>query len=152
MTQPRSASPPETLPDKPHTRAGGYAMERVAPRTPGSLVPGIQRVRLLPLGIEGTIVDISTRGALILCSRKLGSGMEVRVIFEGTSPPKPASGRIVRSLVSAMGRGGELWYHVGISFDAPIEFESISGAQRQLDEPSEQPDPSPIQPKFVNRW
>ena len=151
MTQRHSSSSPEIAADKAG-RPTGYAMERVAPRTAASLVPGIQSVRLMPLGVEGTLVDISTRGALILCCRKLGSGMDVRVVFEGTCPPKPTAGKVVRSLVSAMGQAGELWYHVGIAFDAPIEFESAASTDRQIEEPREQSEDSLTRPKFVNRW
>jgi hypothetical protein len=147
-----SSTPPETVSDKAFAPAGGYAMERVAPRTAGSQVPGIQSVRLLPLGVEGTIVDISTRGALILCCKKLGTGMEVRIIFEGTCPPKPTSAKIVRSLVLAMGAAGELWYHVGVAFNTPIEFQAATRADRRIDERDELTGQSPTPPKFVNRW
>ena len=153
MTQRPSCTPPEIVPnDEGFAPAGSYAMERVAPRTPGTQVPGIQSVRLLPLGVEGTIVDISTRGALILCCKKLGSGMEVRIVFEGPCPPEPTSGKIVRSLVTAMGPAGELWYHVGIAFNTPVEFQAAADADRRIDETGEPTEQSPTRPNFVNRW
>jgi hypothetical protein len=129
-----------------------YAMQRVAPRTPGALVPGIEAVRLLPLGVEGSIVDISARGALLLCCKKLNAGMAARVVFLGSAPPKPISGKIVRSLVCKIGQDGELWYHVGIAFNEPIEFESPATANRQNEQPTQQRDDSPATSKFVNRW
>ena len=152
MTQRLSPSSPELVPDNAEAPAGGWAMQRVAPRTPGSLVPGIHTVRLLPLGVEGSVVDISARGALILCCKKLNAGMAARVVFLGSAPPKPISGKIVRSLVCKIGQSGELWYHVGIAFNEPIEFESPATANRQIEQANEQTEHSPAEPKFVNRW
>jgi hypothetical protein len=128
-----------------------YAMQRFAPRTDGALVPGIEGVRLLPLGVEGSIVNISPGGALILCSKKLNAGMAARIVFVGSRAPKPVSGKVVRSLVSKIGTGGELWYHVGISFNEPIEFDSPSTAERRVEETHDAPQ-EPARPKFVNRW
>jgi hypothetical protein len=152
MTQRPSPSSPELVPDNAEAPSAGYAMERVAPRTPGSLVPGIQAVRLLPLGVEGSVVDISTRGALILCCKKLNAGVAARIVFEGPCPPKPVSGKVVRSLVSKIGQAGELWYHVGIAFNEPIEFESPTTGDRQIDAANDQSEHSPALAKFVNRW
>jgi hypothetical protein len=152
MTQRPSPSSPELVPDNAEAPTGGYAMVRAAPRTPGSLVPGIHTVRLLPLGVEGSVVDISTGGALILCCKKLNAGIAARVVFVGSSPPKPVSGKIVRSLVSKIGQDGQLWYQVGIAFNEPIEFESAATANRQIEEANEQPEHPPAAPKFVNRW
>jgi hypothetical protein len=132
--------------------SSAYAMQRVAPRTAGSLVPGIDTVRLLPLGVEGSVVDISTRGTLILCCKKLSAGMAARIVFVGSRPPKPVSGKVVRSLVSKIGQGGELWYHVGIAFNEPIEFESPASADRQIDDENRQSEQPATPPKFVNRW
>ena len=152
MIQRQSPISPELMTDTEESAASGYAMQRVAPRTAGSLVPGIEAVRLLPLGVEGSVVDISTRGALILCCKKLSAGMAARIVFLGTCPPKPVSGKVVRSLVSKIGQTGELWYHVGIAFNEPIEFESPTSADRQVDEDNGQPEQPPAPPKFVNRW
>jgi hypothetical protein len=152
MIQRHSSISPDVAPAKEEAPASDYAMQRVAPRTAGSLVPGIEAVRLLPLGVEGSVVDISTRGALILCCKKLSAGMAARIVFLGTHPPKPVSGKVVRSLVSKIGQTGELWYHVGIAFNEPIEFESPTSADRQIDESNSQPEQPPAPPKFVNRW
>ena len=152
MTQRQSSTSPEFVPANEAAPTSEYAMQRVAPRTAGSLVPGIDAVRLLPLGVEGSVVDISTRGALILCCKKLSAGMAARIVFVGTHPPKPVSGKVVRSLVSKIGRAGELWYHVGIAFNEPIEFESPTSADPQVDETNGQPEQSPAPPRFINRW
>ena len=152
MTQRQTSTSPEFVPAREEAPVSEYAMQRVAPRTPGALVPGIDAVRLLPLGVEGSIVDISPRGALILCSKKLSAGMAARVVFVGTHPPKPVSGKVVRSLVSKIGQAGELWYHVGIAFSEPIELECPTTAERQIDNTNGQPDQSSAPPKFVNRW
>lgn len=151
MTQRQTSTSPEFVPAREAAPAVEYAMQRVAPRTPGALVPGIDAVRLLPLGVEGSVIDISARGALILCSKKLSAGMAARVVFVGTHPPKPVSGKIVRSLVSKIGQAGELWYHVGIAFNEPIEFACPTSADHE-DGANGQPDEPPAQPKFVNRW
>lgn len=131
--------------------ASSYAIERVAPRTPGSLVPSIEKVRLLPIGVEASVVNISVRGVLISSPKKLGAGMAVRVVFEGAGAPPPASGKVARSLVSRIGQGGEVWYDVGIAFDHPIAFESSVTATTSEagDAPVES---SPTVRPFVNRW
>jgi hypothetical protein len=152
MTHRQSPSPPELAPGQEDAPAGGYAMQRVAPRTAGALVPGIDAVRLLPLGVEGSIVDISTRGALILCCKKLNAGMAARIVFVGSAAPKPVSGKVVRSLVSKIGQSGELWYHVGIAFNEPIEFESPASVDRHTEEANGQLEQPETPPKFINRW
>jgi hypothetical protein len=152
MTPSRSTPPPELVADGATAPTGGYATERVAPRTPGSLVPHIEKVRLLPLGVEGSLVNISTRGALILCCRKLGAGMAVHIVFEGSDVPPPVEGTIVRSLVSHFGQRGELWYHVGIDFDQPVHYEVPANAEPRADEGAEQPPEPAVLPKFINRW
>ena len=131
--------------------ASSYAIERVAPRTPGSLVPSIEKVRLLPIGVEASVVNISVRGVLISSPKKLGAGMAVRVVFEGAGAPPPASGKVARSLVSRIGQGGEVWYDVGIAFDHPIAFESA--ATTTTSEAGDAPvESSPTVRQFVNRW
>jgi len=152
MTQRPSSTSPELEREKEEMPGSAYAMQRVAPRTAGSLVPGIDAVRLLPLGVEGSVVDISTRGTLILCCKKLSAGMAARIVFVGSRPPKPVSGKVVRSLVSKIGQGGELWYHVGIAFNEPIEFESPASADRHIDDENRQSEQPATPPKFVNRW
>lgn len=132
----------------------GYAEERVAPRTPGSLVPNIERVRLLPPGVDASIVNISVRGVLVSCRKKLGAGMPVRIVFEGNGVPPPTSGKVARSLVSRIGQSGEIWYDVGIAFDQPIEFESPTPeatvtASHAGESPAET---TPATTQFVNRW
>jgi len=159
MTKPsRSLSSPEPMADDSRQPASCYFIERVAPRAPGALVPNIERVRLLPLGVEGSIVNIWAGGVLVSCRKKLGAGMAIRVVFEGNGAPPPASGKVARSLVASIGQGGEIWYHVGIAFDQPIDFESP--ATQTTDTTSEadkspadsSADSSPTLPKFVNRW
>jgi hypothetical protein len=147
-----SSSEPVASDDRPSDNS--YAIERVAPRTPGSLVPHIERVRLLPLGIDAEVVNISVRGVLISCRKKLGAGTAVRVVFEGNGVPPPASGKVARSLVASIGRGGEIWYHVGIAFDQPIDFESpATQTTDTTGEPDKAPaDSSPTVSQFVNRW
>jgi hypothetical protein len=155
MTKPsHSLSSPEPAADDSRSPASNYPVERVAPRAPGSLVPNIERVRLLPLGVEGTIVNISVRGVLVSCRKKLGAGMAVRVVFEGNGVPPPASGKVARSLVASIGQGGEIWYHVGIAFDRPIDFEAPAAQTTDTNsEPDKSPaDSSPTVAKFVNRW
>src|SRR5687768_10683699 len=151
MKPSQSLSSPEPGAADTHSPGSNYPVERVAPRAPGSLVPNIERVRLLPLGIEGSIVNISVRGVLVSCRKKLGAGMAVRVVFEGNGVPPPASGKVARSLVASIGRGGEIWYHVGIAFDQPIDFESpATQATDTTGEPDKAPaDSSPTVPQFV---
>lgn len=154
MTPTRNLPSPEPMVGDSRRPASNYAIERVAPRTPGSLVPNIERVRLLPPGVEASVVNISVRGVLISCRKKLGAGMAVRVVFEGNGAPPPATGKVARSLVSSIGQGGEIWYHVGIAFDQPIQFEPpATETPVTTSETSESPvDNSPTVPKFVNRW
>jgi hypothetical protein len=159
MTKPlQSLSSPEPVADDHRPSPNSYAIERVAPRTPGSLVPNIERVRLLPLGIDASVVNISVRGVLISCRKKLGAGTAIRIVFEGNSVPPPTSGKVARSLVASIGQGGEIWYHVGIAFDQPIDFESpATQTTDTTSEPDKSPadssaDCSPTVPKFVNRW
>jgi hypothetical protein len=154
MMKPHSLSSPEPVAADSHSPASSYPIERVAPRAPGSLVPNIERVRLLPLGVEGSIVNISVRGVLISCRKKLGAGMAVRIVFEGNGAPPPTSGKVARSLVASIGQSGEVWYHVGIAFDQPIEFESpATETTGTTSESVKSPaDSSPTVPKFVNRW
>ena len=159
MTKPsHSLSSPEPVADDSRQPASSYFIERVAPRAPGALVPNIERVRLLPLGVEGSIVNISVRGVLVSCRKKLGAGMAIRVVFEGNGAPPPASGKVARSLVASIGQGGEVWYHVGIAFDQPIDFESpATQTTDTTNEADKSPadssaDSSPTVPKFVNRW
>ena len=155
MTKPpHSLSSPEPMADDSRQPASSYFIERVAPRAPGALVPNIERVRLLPLGVEGSIVNISVRGVLISCRKKLGAGMAIRVVFEGNGVPPPASGKVARSLVASIGQGGEVWYHVGIAFDQPIDFEPpATQTTDTTNEADKSPaDSSPTVPKFVNRW
>jgi hypothetical protein len=163
MTTPsRTLSSSEPVADDHRPSANSYPVERVAPRTPGSLVPNIERVRLLPLGIDASVVNISVRGVLISCRKKLGAGMAIRIVFEGNGVPPPASGKVARSLVASIGQGGEIWYHVGIAFDQPIDFECpATQTPDTTSEPDKSPaessaessaDCSPTVPKFVNRW
>ena len=155
MTTPsRTVSPSAPAADEQHPTVNSYPVERVAPRTPGSLVPNIERVRLLPLGVEAAVVNISVRGVLISCRRKLGAGMTIRVVFEGNGVPPPATGKVARSLVASIGQGGEIWYHVGIAFDQPIDFESPATQTTVTTTEADQSpaDNSPTVPKFVNRW
>ena len=154
MTPSRTLPSPEPVAGNSRPAADSYAIERVAPRAPGSLVPNIERVRLLPLGVEASIVDISVRGVLISCRKKLGAGMAIRVVFEGNGAPPPASGKVARSLVSRIGQGGEIWYDVGIAFDHPIDFESPATETPATTSEAGEPaaDTSPTVPKFVNRW
>ena len=151
ITSSHSAVSPERTSGAASSGNEAYPIQRIEPRTPGSLVPSIEGVRLLPQGIEGSIVNISRRGALILCDRKLGAGMRIRVMFEGTYAPPPIGGRIGRSLVSKIGQAGELWYQVGIAFDAPIDLDSRI-AERPTDEGGESAEEVSALPKFVNRW
>lgn len=151
MTQRRSSQSPEFVDENVGSPTSDYPIQRFAPRTDGSLVPGIEAVRLLPLGVEASVVNISARGALILCCKKLNAGMIARIVFVGACPPKPVSGKVVRSLVAKIGEKGELWYHVGIAFNEPIEFESPNSADRRIAETHE-PSGYSVRPKFVNRW
>lgn len=149
----RHPSKPEVAPDEPTAPATAYAIERAAPRTDGSLLPNIHRVRLMPLGIEGSVVNISTRGVLILCAKNLRAGTALRVVFEGTGSPMTVPGQVVRSLVSNIGQRGELWYHVGIAFEEAIDLDAaVMTAERAGKEqgaPAERP---ASQCRFVNRW
>jgi len=153
MTKPsHTLSSPDPVAGDTGPAASSYAFERVAPRAPGALVPHIERVRLLPLGVEASIVNISVNGVLVACRKKLGAGMAIRVVFEGNGVPPAASGKVARSLVASIGQGGEVWYHVGIAFDQPIDLESPeTGTPGASASGESSPDNSTV-PKFINRW
>ena len=103
-------------------------------RVPASAVPGIKRVRFLPTESEATLVNISTSGLLAESSTRLQVSSEVTVLFEGGFTPESTSGRVVRCEVAAMGRDGQLWYHIAIEFDSPLPF----------DRSAQTPSPAPL--------
>src|SRR5687768_9164853 len=105
------------------THAEAVSENRSAPRRPALQVPSITGLRISPFGVEGRLVDISTTGLLAECTTRLKVGSSVTVLFEGAFAAASVVGRIARCAVASMGRDGVLRYHVGISFNNPIELE-----------------------------
>jgi len=101
---------------------------RTAARRPASAFPEITGLRFSPHGVEATLVNISASGLLAECDQQIKPGSVVTVAFAGTFDPKSTEGRVARCVVSAMGKGGRLRYHVGVAFRQPIRIADDTAA------------------------
>jgi hypothetical protein len=109
------------VPDSP---SAAVAVEnRYAPRLVASQVPSITGLRLSPHGTSAVLVNISVNGILAECAVRLKTGSVVTVLFEGDFSPASVASRVARCAVSAMGSDGQLRYHIGIAFNAPIALD-----------------------------
>src|SRR5688500_11575788 len=120
---------------------------RAAPRLPAAKVPEITGLRLLPFGVEGTLVNISATGALVESDRRVPVNAAVGVQFKGSFSPASVRGRIARCAVATVDRTGRLRFHVGIAFNSSIVVTSAE------EEPAPAPSPAPRpRPATWNRW
>jgi hypothetical protein len=114
----------------------GKAEHRSAQRLPASAVPSITGLRIPAHGGTATLINISASGLLAECGERLQLGYRVTVLVEGTFAPRLIRGKVARSSVATLGSNGNLRYHVGIAFDAPIALEHPA--------PAAQVEPAPV--------
>lgn len=126
------------------------AENRSAVRRPASSLPAITGMRVSPHGVDASLINISESGVLADCDAQIKPGSSVTVIFDGTFTPRAVDGRVARCVVSSMGAGGRLRYHVGIAFAKRIALVPADTAAPATPEPTEAPAPPA---KIVrNRW
>jgi hypothetical protein len=138
------------------------ANRRAEPRYAPSAVPSITSVRTVS-GDPLTLVNISATGVLVEGGTRIKPGERVALVFEGLEP-KQVSGRVVRSVVSAIGGTGSLCFQTGIAFDRYVKLPLplaradetpapvVEPTERQ---PSETVDGSVVtvpRPRVYNRW
>jgi hypothetical protein len=98
-------------------------------RYAASLFPGIEGIRLLPLGTDAMLVNLSTNGALIECPNRSAPGSTVTIEFSGSFSPGLVDGRVIRCEVKGIGSDGSMRYHIGLAFTAPIILPSDATAE-----------------------
>ena len=128
---------------------------RKAPRRhPASDVPSIVGVRLKPIGVDATLLNISASGVLVECTARLRLGTAVTVVFDGTFSPSAVGGWIARSCVATVSKNGVLRYEVGIAFQnliaLDLALETVAPAPEAAPEPLALVPSRP--PPLVNRW
>jgi hypothetical protein len=89
---------------------------RVARRRRASSFPEITGVRLVPIGGDATLVNLSATGVLVECATRVAPGMPVTVMLEGTFTPSSVAAKVVRCEVAAIGADGSLRFHLGLAF------------------------------------
>jgi hypothetical protein len=107
--------------------------DRVARRYPASAFPGIKEVRLTPLEVAATLVNLSATGILVECANRPPLGGLLTVHFAGTFVPATIPARVVRCEVTGIAADGSLRYHLGLAFSErialPEELEADGDAQ-----------------------
>jgi hypothetical protein len=93
---------------------------RAEPRYAAAAVPSITDVKTAG-GIPLTLVNISSSGALVEGNTRIKPGERVTLVVEGLDP-KLVAGRVVRSIVTAIGGAGTLRFQTGIAFDQRIRL------------------------------
>ena len=135
--------------------------KRSAPRRQTSLVPSILGVRLSPYGADATLVNISTSGVLVECSRYLKPGSAVTVVFDGSFSPSSIESRVARSSIAGIDKEGAVRYDVGIAFKTPIGLDDAAATATEQPEPVPMPEmemplplpnPTPVPAVLRNRW
>jgi hypothetical protein len=111
-------SPGSSLPPGGVERRAAHASRRLKP----SLVPSITGIMVGFGGPRMNLVNISTSGVLIEGPQRLKPGNEVKLVFEGGFSPSTVPSRVVRTLVTGIGRDGVLHYQVGLAFLSPVEL------------------------------
>jgi hypothetical protein len=94
--------------------------EPVARRYPASALPEIQGIRLAPLGVAATLVNLSATGVLVECASRPVPGAVLTVHFQGTFSPALIKTRVVRCEVAGIATDGSLRYHLGLAFNTRI--------------------------------
>jgi PilZ domain len=134
---------------------------RAEPRYPPSAVPSITSVQTVS-GDVLTLVNISTSGVLVEGGARIKPGERVTLIVDGLAP-KQVSGRVVRSVVSAIGGSGSLRFQTGIAFEQPVKLplpslpaaESPAAVEEFEARPPETVEPplaTAQRPRVYNRW
>ncbi len=95
---------------------------RIATRRRASEVPEIAGIRLVPVGGEATLLNISTSGVLVDCASRVAPGMPLTVVFEGTFTPSSITGRVVRCEVASIRSDSSLRYHLGLAFNKRLDL------------------------------
>ena len=144
------------------------ANRRAEPRYQPSAVPAITGVKT-SAGDLLTLVNISATGVLVEGNTRIKPGERVSLAIFGLEPSQ-VSGRVVRSVVSAIGNSGTLRFQTGIAFDRRVRIPlPAEDAIPALDEPptfgaeavllyqdqsTPALEPAPVQPRrrVVNRW
>ena len=105
----------------------------------------ITGLRFLPEHAPATLVNMSQTGLLAESAMRCRVGGEITLSFEGGFEPDTVTGRVARCEVAVMAPDGLLRYHVGVEFDAPLDFED--------DEDTQQIDATVVRPAAArNRW
>jgi hypothetical protein len=131
--------------------------QEVPRRFAASQAPEITGVRLTPIGVDATLVNISSSGVLVECGTRVGPRTAVTVSFAGTFTPASVDGRVARCVVAGIGKDSAIRYHVGIAFNHTILFDADQ-THAQHDPPPANPTPSPaavrptVPPEVRNRW
>ncbi len=123
---------------------------RTAPRRDASQVPEITSIRLSPHGVDATLVNISATGALIETTARVQPGASLTLSLGGGFRPALVRGRVVRSVIVAVGPGGSLRYQVGVAFNEEIELPPLAGAAAEI--PLREPGASVEAIGVGNRW
>lgn len=112
-------------------------------RTSG--VRDITGLRFLPEHAPATLVNMSRTGLLAESAARCRVGADITVSFEGGFEPDTVTGRVARCEVAVMGPDGLLRYHIGVEFDAPLDFDD--------DEDTQEIDATVARPAAArNRW
>lgn len=147
------------------------ANRRAEPRYQPSAVPAITGVKT-SAGDLLTLVNISATGVLVEGNTRIKPGERVSLTIGGLEPSQ-VSGRVVRSVVSAIGNSGTLRFQTGIAFDRRVNLplpaspldEAIPAAEeppafgaaavllyQDPSTPAVEPTPVPSRRRVVNRW
>ena len=130
--------------------------ERVPRRRPASEFPEITGIRLSPVGVGATLLNLSPTGVLVECASRVVPGTTLTVLFDGTFLPASAEGRVIRCEVTGIAADGALRFHLGLAFSTRIPLSC--DADEQVDPVATAPLPPPrtagaaVQPILRNRW
>ena len=129
----------------------GAADKHIHHRWLAAQIPSITGLRLSPQTGDTSLVNISSSGILARVNTKLNPGTRVTLTFVGTFKPSSVAGRVVRCIVTDISASGNLWYHLGIAFDTPIDLRGFT--------PTENSQPTSAAPAsnqppgtLSNRW
>lgn len=142
-------SAPKAVDEPPATAS---QENRAATRLPAARVPAIKGVRLSPHGVEANLINISTRGVLVECDRRLKPGSTVKILFDGGFEPSAVPSRIARCSVAGIGQDGALKYHVGIAFVEAIPLEGVPAQPPRMEMPLREVHAAPAPSVLRNRW
>jgi hypothetical protein len=103
--------------------------EQAARRYPASTFPEIQGIRLAPIGVSATLVNLSASGVLVECAGRAVPGSMLTVQFKGTFSPATIEGRVVRCEVMGIAADGSLRFHLGLAFSSRITLAIEAGGE-----------------------